>query len=315
MKTTMLLARVGAVLSAVALLSGYVYFRTNDSHTQPAAAAAGPDADATPQASHNEPSSVSDSDTLVLIPASSAPAYDRDSYISGSKSTIAISPVDLAAATSGQKQTVAKPPAPPQPPAPQSPQPESKAVFHGSKAPLIISNPPSPAPQEDTLAVRLQGPTEMAHNQSADFTITIENKSKDEISPVRIVSTFDADLKPTHASAGFTLENAGLNWKIETLKPGQSLQFQVRAQAQRIRAGLHACCHVTVTADDQPREESLCVAAKSVAPPILPGQPQPNLKQSPAEGKAVQPAARQQSVPQSKSKRQEVLPGSKSAGF
>jgi len=163
--------------------------------------------------------------------------------------------------------------------------------------------------------VQLHGPTEMVHFQTADFTITIENKDKEEIAPVRVVSTFDADLKPTHASAGFTLENAGLNWKIETLKPGQSLQFQVRAQAQRIRAGLHACCHVTVAADDQPRKQSLCVAAKSVAPPILPGQPQPTLKQSSAEAKAVQPAVRQHAVPQSKSKRQEVLPGSKSAGF
>lgn len=378
MKSLIPLARVGAVLSAVALLGGYVYVRSGG-RLPSAAVAEGDDVDA-PDSHHRSSGMTSvegefldgtppvatktvpplapvnlpelkvnvretDPARPIVMPSSKfmalgpealavlqgEPVVDHepatrqaplhtpeqpfptrapDSPLPVSKNMFVLSPNNSQQA--GRKQTAAKPAAPGKQEA--TPQTAAPTVFPGSKsAPILPPSNPPPAPvvvQPDPrgLEVRQYGAGRMEVGGSQLITVVVSNHGNVPLKNIAVSGAVGQGLNPTHASAGFKMENGALTWRIETLGPSESRQLQFKVETQT-KAPRRVDSRVTVSADG--------VATRSHVGIVQIGETSAYTP-SAANAPAVQPAAETKQQKKAKPPRSrrdaELMEGSKSAG-
>jgi hypothetical protein len=198
--------RIAAVFFALAMLIGYVYYRS------PAIFGA-----RTSTAEHSAIDTVESTAAAAAVPLvaidsprlSDAKVEDQGTSAEAPfpnfvpKNAIPSSQNNLAFAAGGlqqsihKKQTAAKPPAPVQKAAPKTSEPP---VFHGSKAPILLPNsvdnapsaPEQPAPRQRDFTIESRGPAELAAGENDLFTMIVRNTGTQELKDMAVVSRCDA---------------------------------------------------------------------------------------------------------------------------
>ena len=97
-------------------------------------------------------------------------------------------------------------------------------------------------------SVKVSGPEQRVVGEVAKFTIEVKNNGTTPLRNLKVVNRYDAALRPTDATDGYSLEGINLAWTIDNLSPGKSAEFQVVYACEA--AAARACSRASVTAPD-----------------------------------------------------------------
>jgi uncharacterized repeat protein (TIGR01451 family) len=123
------------------------------------------------------------------------------------------------------------------------------------------------------VTVSINAPRQRTVNETALFTLTLQNTGEVPLTNVEIVDEFDAALQPRPLEQGYELRGNSIVWQLPRLGVGETKRLDVECTC--LAAALSACSRVQVTADAGaagfvPTAEEHCLeilAARNVTPP------------------------------------------------
>ncbi|MBN2024310.1 MAG: DUF11 domain-containing protein [Pirellulales bacterium] len=136
--------------------------------------------------------------------------------------------------------------------------------------PGLVAPPPIPPATSPDVTVKKSGPASSEVGKDALFDIQVRNTGNATLTNVRVVDTYDAELKPVEATGGHRRIGNSLEWTIASLAPGAFEEFQVLCRCQAPSA--RTCNRVTATSTEGVRHEGeACLSIAAAAPGPAPG--------------------------------------------
>lgn len=127
--------------------------------------------------------------------------------------------------------------------------------------------PPANPVVKPTLTIKKTGPARRQVGDVADFTIDISNTGTVAASNLTLTDNYDASLDPVRATDKFAFAGNDLIWRVDELKPGQTIRFEVKCRCQAPAA--KACNRATVTSAEGARaDDEACVEVVAPATPL-----------------------------------------------
>jgi len=131
---------------------------------------------------------------------------------------------------------------------------------------------PKPEPQPPTapaaVSVTVTGPRQRGVGETAEFAIELTNTGSRDLTDLKVVDRYDAELLPNMATDGYRLEDGNLAWTIDSLPAGKTVKLAVRCRCRAAAAA--ACNRVSVAAGGNvlaKGEACLAIVAAAAAAP------------------------------------------------